>query len=177
MTLAGFIMTGIMTTFLFLGRSGANVQNYSDMEAQARRALELFAQDVRQASSISWQAEGTRTETINGVSTLLKWEHARSVRLVVDSQTVTYTFAANTNTFYRTSGTTTALVSGITMFSFTAYKINGALLPLADLTAANRSTKQLQISLEAERSSRTAATATNLVLSARYILRNKRVTT
>lgn len=157
MTLAGFIMTGIMTTFLFLGRSGANVQNYSDMEAQARRALELFAQDVRQAQSIAWSS-------------------TEAVTLTVDSVPVVYTYSSGA--FYRRTATsTTKLVTGITLFEFRAYNINGALLPLTDLTAASRSTKQLQISLEAERSSRTAATATNLVLSARYILRNKRVTT
>ena len=48
--LAGFILTAVLTTFLFLGRSGANIQNYNDMEGQARRGLEQFAQDVRHAS-------------------------------------------------------------------------------------------------------------------------------
>jgi hypothetical protein len=46
----------------------------------------------------------------------------------------------------------------------------------AERVAASSSTKQLQISLEASRTTRTVTTASNLVLSARYILRNKIVT-
>jgi prepilin-type N-terminal cleavage/methylation domain-containing protein len=49
--LAGIVLAGVMTVFLFLGRSGANVRNYSDMEAQARKGLELFALELRMASS------------------------------------------------------------------------------------------------------------------------------
>ena len=60
-----------------------------------------------------------------------------------------------------------------------AYNVTGSELPLAsgaNLTAAGSSTKQLQISLEASRQTQTVAVATNLVLSARFILRNKIVT-
>ncbi len=157
--LAGFILTAVLSTFLFLGRSGANIQNYNDMEAQARRALEVFAQDVRQASSITW---GRTTQ----------------VDLIVDGLLVRYLYDSGTNTFFRRSSTgTTRLVTGITAFEFKAFNITGNELSLADLTAAGRSTKQLQVSLSAARTSRTVATATNTVLSARFILRNKRVTT
>ena len=71
------------------------------------------------------------------------------------------------------------LVTGITNFSFSAYSISGTALPLAsaaNLTAANGATKQLQISLVAARNSTTAVAATNTVLSARFVLRNKKVT-
>jgi len=154
--LAAFILTAVMTTFLFLGRSGANIQNYTDMEAQARKALEIFAQDVRQASAIDWN-------------------DANTIRLTVDSSHVYYFYSGGTFT-RRTATQTTALVTGITAFTFKAYSITGTELSLSDVASASKATKQLQISLEAARSTRTVATATNLVLSARYILRNKRVT-
>jgi prepilin-type N-terminal cleavage/methylation domain-containing protein len=177
-TLAAFILTAVMTTFLFLGRSGANVQNYNDMEAQSRRALEQFAQDVRQASEITWNAAGNTTVTVNGVSTVLQWANGGSVTLNVDSVPVTYVYATNQRGFYRLSAArNAALVTSIVSFQFNAYSITGATVSLTDLAAAGRQTKQLQISLEAQRTSRTVARATNLVLSARYILRNKRVTT
>jgi prepilin-type N-terminal cleavage/methylation domain-containing protein len=154
--LAAFILTAVLTTFLFLGRSGVNVQNYNDMEAQSRRSLEQFAQDVRQASSITWTS-------------------STDVTLVVDSANVRWSFASAT--FSRTAGgSTRAMITGITTFSFKAYSITGVEISLSDLAAAGRQTKQLQISLEAARTNRTVARATNLVLSARYILRNKRVT-
>jgi hypothetical protein len=67
-----------------------NVQNYNDMESQSRRALELFAQDTRQASSLTWNS-------------------AASVTLVVDSSTITWTHAGGVF-FEQTPGEKRALV-------------------------------------------------------------------
>jgi len=162
-TLSTFILAGILSTFLFLGRSGANLRNYSDMESQARKALEVFAQDVRQASAITWTASS-------------------SVTLVVNTVSITYTHSTATDTFTRVIGASSQnLITGIASGSFTfkAFNVAGSEMPLttaAERTAASSSTKQLQISLEASRSTTTVATATNLVLSARYVLRNKVVT-
>jgi Tfp pilus assembly protein PilV len=159
--LAGFILTAVLTTFLFLGRSGVSIQNYNDMEAQSRRSLEQFAQDARQASEVTWHSN-------------------TSVTLLVDAASITWTFvtgAGATGTLLRQTATgTQTMITGINSFTFTAYNITGAEISLANLTVANRQTKQVQISLAAERRTRTVARATNLVLSARYILRNKRVT-
>jgi Tfp pilus assembly protein PilW len=159
-SLASFVLAGILSTFLFLGRSGANLRNYSDMETQARKALELFAEDTRQASGVSWAS-------------------STSITLVVNAVNVTYTYASGN--FTRTIGTvSTTLLSGITNFSFMAYTITGVSLTdfstASARTNANSSTKQVQISLSAARSTQTVTTATNIVLSARYVLRNKRVT-
>ncbi|MBA4138050.1 MAG: hypothetical protein C0518_12090 [Opitutus sp.] len=158
--LAGFILTAVLTTFLFLGRSGANIQNYTDMESQSRVALEQFAQDTRQASSITWNSD-------------------TSVSLIVDGTSITWSYASGN--FTRQLGASTrTMISGIVNFSFKAYTITGT--EITDLstasarTTAGKSTKQLQVSLEAARTNQTVARATNLVLSARYILRNKRVT-
>jgi prepilin-type N-terminal cleavage/methylation domain-containing protein len=162
-TISSFILLAVMTTFLFLGRSGANVQNYNDMESQARTALELFAEDTRQASAITWITKDELYLTVNAVQ-------------------IYYYYVAADATFYRkvtTGGDPRALVTGVTNFDFSAYSITGALLALdttAALATAGRSTKQLQISLEAARSNQTVVDATNTVLSARFILRNKRVT-
>ncbi|MBI4624288.1 MAG: prepilin-type N-terminal cleavage/methylation domain-containing protein [Verrucomicrobia bacterium] len=162
-TLSSFVLAAVLSTFLFMGRSGANFSNYSDMESQARKALEIFAEDVRQASAISWTSSTYVTLTVNSAS-------------------IVFNYDSSTSCFYRrTSSSTQTLITGITAgtFAFKAYNVAGTELPLAtaaNLTAAGSSTKQLQISLEAARTTRTVATATNLVLSARYILRNKIVT-
>lgn len=164
------ILAAVLSTFLFMGRSGANVQNYNDMETQARNALEFFAEDTRQARSLTWGATD-----------------ANSVALVVDLNTITYTYSPTDRTFTRVVVVTSSsaeisrrtLVTGITSFAFSAYKINTDVAPLttnADRTTANGTTKQIQISLEAARANRTVVAATNTVLSARFILRNKRVT-
>ena len=162
-TLSSFVLLAVLTTFLFMGRSGANLQNYSDMESQARRALEIFAEDVRQASSISW------TSDVN-------------VTLTVNLAAIQYAYDSGSGRFIRrTAGGAAVLITGIRTgsFAFKAYNVAGTEMPLttaAELIAAGSSTKQLQISLEASRTTQTVTSATNLVLSARYILRNKIVT-
>lgn len=161
-SLGAFILAAVLSTFLFMGRSGANMQNYNDMEAQARKALEYFAEDTRQASGVTWGAD------------------SNSLTLAVNGTSVVYLYDPSARTFYRRdSSGTKALVTGITIFAFSAYNITGASLPLAttaNLTAANGTTKQLQISLEASRTNTTVVAATNTVLSARFVLRNKKVT-
>jgi prepilin-type N-terminal cleavage/methylation domain-containing protein len=158
-TLSAFILAGILTAFLFIGRSGANLRNYTDMESQARKALEQFAEDTRQASSVGWTS-------------------ATSLTLVVNSANVTWSYASGVLT--RNAGTAQSMISGITNFTFQAYTINSAAITdfstTTARTTANGQTKQIQISLEASRSSTTVTTATNIVLSARFVLRNKRVT-
>ncbi len=161
-TLGTMILAGVLTTFLFLGRSGMNVQNYNDMESQARKSLELFAEDVRQASAISWSSSTTVTLTVN-------------------TAPVIYTYESSSSTFFRRDATgTRALLTGVTSFTFKAYTITGAeITDFSTATARNsasKNTKQLQLTLEAARSGTTLATATNTVLSARFILRNKVIT-
>lgn len=163
-SLGAIILAGTLTVFLFLGRTGMNLRNYNDMEAQARKSLELFAEDTRQASSVSWTS-------IN------------SVTLVVNTANIVYTYSSGSFT-RQAAGTTTTLLTGITDFNFSAYDINGGTVVTTgtDLTSAtarasaNSATKQVQISLSAARSAQTVTTATNIVLSARYVLRNKKVT-
>ncbi|WP_414663210.1 PilW family protein [Horticoccus sp. 23ND18S-11] len=162
-TLSALILAGTMSTFLFLGRSGANIQNYSDMESQARKALEIFAEDARQASAITWTSDTQITLTVN-------------------SANVVYTYSNANRTFSRVDATSNrVLISGITSgtFLFRGYNLSGVLLPVttaAELAAAGTNTKQLQISLQASRTNQTVVAATNTVLSARFILRNKIVT-
>jgi hypothetical protein len=136
-----------------------NLVNYSDMEREARNALELFAEDTRQASSITWNSK-------------------ESVTLVVNSIPIVYQYDSGARIFQRqVPGATRNLLGGIQAFEFKAYSITGAELSLTDLAAAGKGTKQLQISLSAARTNQTVTRATNTVLSARFILRNKRVTT
>lgn len=163
-TLAVMILSAVLSMFLFLGRSSANIINYAEMEAQARTGLEQFAQDTRQASELTWLS-------------------ADSITILVGASAITYTHDSGTGTFTRTEGAVTkVLVENINTFEFSGYKITGAAVDLTDLsTAAKRAaasdvTKQIQLYVLASRSSTTVATATNTVLSARYILRNKRVT-
>lgn len=163
-SLTALVFAGVLSMFLFLGRTGANVANYADMETQARVALERFGQDVRQANGITWNS-------------------ASSVTLHVSGTAIVYAYDSGNGTFSRTvGGLTDVLVEGVTdEFAFTGYTIGGArvnydLSTAGGRTSANGVTKQLQIYFRASRTDATVARATNTVLSARFILRNKRVT-
>lgn len=162
--LAAIILTAVLSMFLFLGRSSANIINYSEMEAEARQGLELFAQDTRQASDLVWNSDSSVTLTVNGAA-------------------ITYSYSSGAGTFVRkTASNSTVLMDGISSFGFTGYKITGAAIDMSDLgtaakrTSASEVTKQIQLYVRASRTTTTVTTATNTVLSARYILRNKRVT-
>jgi Tfp pilus assembly protein PilV len=165
-TLSIIVLAGVMTAFLMLGRSGYNAANYSMMEAESRRALEMFSTDAR-------------------MSNYIKWNSNASVTLRISGQYVTYgydnsTSGATAQCFYRMPGEASStaqkliLVRNVTEFSFRRYKvINGV-----DFTANNDlETKQIQITLRSVRTGTTTVAATNAVLSARVVLRNKVVTT
>lgn len=168
--LSGFILSGILTTFLMLGRSGYNAANYSMMEAEARRALETFSEEARLSSNITWNSGNSITLTVvNATGTHL-------VTYAYDTTNVGQTAKC----FYRLPGAATStaarriLVRNVSDFAFRRYKVvNGV-----DYSAANDlETKQIQITLRSARTGATTVAATNAVLSARVVLRNKVVST
>lgn len=169
-TIGAFVLAGVLTAFLMMGRSGYNASNYSVMEAEARRALQTFSEEARMANNITWNSANSVT-----------------LRVITSSgtQLVTYAYdtsssSATARSFYRVVGTASStatrqvLVRNVSEFAFRRYKVvNGV-----DYTAANDlETKQIQITLRARRTGVTTVAATNAVLSARVVLRNKPVTT
>src|SRR3954470_17436238 len=60
-TISVFILAGVMAAFLMLGRSGYNAASYSMMESEARRALEMFSEEARMASNITWNGSDSVT--------------------------------------------------------------------------------------------------------------------
>ncbi len=169
--LSGFILAGVLSAFLMLGRSGYNAASYCIMEAEARRALETFSEEARLASNLTWTSANSVTLTV--------------VTSTAATYLVTYAYdtSANGDTskcFYRVLGAAAStdprriLVRNVTDFSFRRYKVvNGV-----DYTAANDlETKQLQITLRSVRTGVTTVATTNAVLSARVVLRNKVVST
>ncbi len=176
-TLGVIVLAGVLSAFLFLGRAGVAVQNYSDMEAQAREAMETFALDVRMAYGVSWTISGGDATAV----TVTVEENGDEARY-------TYTYNSGAGTFsrqrtYPSAGSTRVLITGIkrntSVDFFTAYKIDTQRIDFSTTSAAAAAnmTKQIQISLEAERLRTTLGAATNKVVSARFVLRNKKVTT
>ena len=179
--LTGFVLAGVLSAVLMIGRSSANASNYSELETQTRAALERFSREVRLANSVG-----------NGYSTTsvtLGIPDASSSRTNV-AYTVTYAFDATHSTFTRTgppegnpsgASATTVLVSGVQQlpgvnpFNYYRYVTNGSYANGFTTNTASSAAeiKQIEINFLAQRTNTTATTATNKVLSARFILRNK----
>jgi len=171
-TLSVFVLAGILSTFLLIGHSGYSASSYSELEAQANRGLTIFAEDVRQASDIHWNNVQSITLTLptaTNATTLVTYAYDG------DRGSSTY------ECFYRQAGAPAGggdrqvLMRGVAAdFSFHRYKIEQP--GQTDNTATNDlETKQIQLSLRAVRSGATVVAATQTALSARFILRNKRV--
>ena len=166
-----FVLAAILSSFLFIGRSGFGMQSYTRLESETRRGLEMFATDARMASDIHWNNSQSITLTLP-TST---------------SATVLATYAYDSDAtspsngcFYRLTGDASStaprqiLVHAVAPdFAFQRYKLDAT---GAATTAANDlETKQVQLTLHARLAGVTVATAMNSAISARYILRNKRV--
>ena len=164
-SISTLIMAGVLSSFLMLGRSGANLTNYTTMDSQTRRALEDFAQDVRMASNITWNSDSSVTLTVPD-------------NYAANSNQVTYAWGtasgvASYQTFYRKPGnaaastTLTTYVSNVTSLSFYRYD----LLNVAATTDA--ATKRIQLNMKITRTNSTVVSATDTTISASFVLRNK----
>lgn len=166
-TLSTFVLAGVLSAFLFLARTGFRSSGYSELEAEVRRGLDTFARDTRNATDVRWHSEQSITLTVNG----------RPVSYAYDNSAASPTYQS----FYRVEGDAdsglprTVLVRGVTTdFAFRRYKL--AQPGVNDSSANNdRETKLLQLTLRAGRSSVATVGASNSAVSARYMLRNKRV--
>ncbi len=164
-TLASFVLAGVLSSFLMLGRSGTALVNYTTMDTQARRALEDFAQDVRMATNVTWTSETSVTLTV-------------SDNYTTTSNKVTYAWdntsgSATYHYFYRKPGeasstaTKTTYIANVASFAFSRYdRLNAP-------ASSDVSTKRIQISMTIATSSQTVVSATDSLVSASFILRNK----
>ena len=175
MALSLIVLAGVLSTFLYIVRAGYSTTSYADMENQSRMGLELFARDARMAKNITWNSSTSITLTIPTSSS---------------DATYLYQYNSTAGTFTRTctsAGTTAeTLITGITASSFTlqGYKLTTDpvthypyAVDLSNLSQASVDTKQIQLTLGLGRSVSTVPGASSNVISARFILRNKHVTT
>ncbi|MBI2812971.1 MAG: hypothetical protein HYX71_01645 [Opitutae bacterium] len=162
-TLSTLVLAAVFSAFLFLARTGFRSSSYSEMEAEMRRGLDAFARDTRNATDVRWNDSQSLTLTLNGAP----------VAYAYDSDPASATYRS----FYRAEGgqPRTVLIRGLTPdFAFRRYKLEQP--GVADNSANNDSeTKLLQLTLRAARTNAATTGASNSAVSARYMLRNKRV--
>ena len=175
LALASILVTAILTTVVTLSRGSMNLARYADLNQEARQGLQTFARDIRQASAITWNSERSISVTVNG-STITysldsddgtgQWAFRRAGRPLIQ--------AVDPDSF-RLTGFRIVFAESGTESEATA-EARPVPLSLDDLALASRETKQLQLELRSVRQSAGSPQASNTVVSARYILRNKRIT-
>src|SRR5947209_939503 len=162
--ISSIIMGAILTSFFQMTKSGLTAYNYVDMEQEARRGLEQFGEDVRQAYQATWTSAQDVTLYMGGTTA----DATKDVRYYYDSATGTF----RRNGPDRVTGviTNAALINNVQNdFAFTRWY--RGVPPTSSLTDAR--TWQLQLSLTIKKQvnefgvkTMSTIAATNLVVSA-----------
>lgn len=166
--LSAVVMAGVLSAFVFFGRTGLAVGHYQKMEEELRRSLEIFAADVRMATDLRWETPWRITLAVpgsDGVAHPVAYAFEPS-----SSGSLTGTLAR-----IHEDGRREALVHDVSSdFSFKRYKLEQPGVP--DNTALNDlETKQLQLNLRTLHVTSGGPASTQAAISARYVLRNKHV--
>jgi Tfp pilus assembly protein PilW len=170
--LSALILAGVLTSFVMIGRSGYLASSYSELQDQTRRALDVFGEDVRKAADI-------------------RWNNAQSVTLSVVTGTnavnqITYAYDPEPNTpttgcFYRVVGDAASIAPRVVLvrnvapdFAFQRFKLEQS-ANIENAAMSDLETKQIQVTFRTSRTGITTVASNQSALSARYVLRNKRV--
>lgn len=164
-SLSTIVLAGVLSAFLMLGRSGMNAAGYAVSEAEIRRGVEEFSQDVRMASDITWNSATSITLTVPNNYT----GHGNQVTYAYDNSTT----GPTAQSFYRMPGAATStagkliFVRSVSSFAFARFN-------RLDAAATNNAeTKRIQISMNVRRTRATLVAANTTLVMASYILRNK----
>ena len=153
--ISGIVLGSVIAGINLLGRTSVAVGNYSDMSGSCRRALDIFASDVRMADDVSVSTSTTFTFTA--------FDAANSL------VTVSYVFDDDANTITRTyDGTSTVLLRDVQQFGLAYYDLTRG------KTTNALSVKEVQIEAILQKEVLTL-TNTDEIISARFMLRNRRV--
>lgn len=216
--LSGIILVGVLTAFLMIGRVSTNIQNYSEIEASARKALETISRDVHSAYAIKTFSatsvdlaipDATANAPTSTTADLVNYPDG-----YLPDHYVEYTYNSIAGTITRTvrdsshnNPVTTTLLSNVqtvpglaspynNIFHYYCYiptsatsvpgvgYVNGPPIAIGatgnnEITTytSSNGVQQVEVKFYIIRQSTTVTSATNKVLSARFILRNKSSTT
>src|SRR2546425_730389 len=62
--LSSIVLTGIVSSFVLMGKNAYNAANYSMMEMESRRALQTFTQEARMADNVIWTSDRSVTLSV-----------------------------------------------------------------------------------------------------------------
>lgn len=173
MSLALIVMTGVLSTFGFLGRNLNRLSNQQKLEAESRRTLAYFSQDVRLATALTNPSATSVTLTIPTTS---------------DTTTVMYTYhdsaatiagvSVPANSLTRrspSSGAPVILLNDIIDSGFSIAYYDSSNRLVTDFTNKVLAIQKVSISFGSQSGSSANGTRTQVFMSAspRVALRNK----
>lgn len=181
MSLALVITSGVMSTYLFLGRNLARLSYQQKLEAEGRRAIQYFAQDVRIARAVTTAtttAGAARVtfsvKTVNGEKSLTYYFNGTSLPVSVALPGATVSVPANS--LIRLDGATginTALLSNMLDLDFNYFDSDGD--SVTNLTYGLNSIKKVSMSFTTQTGESNNGTKTPIYygVSPRLLLRNR----
>jgi Tfp pilus assembly protein PilV len=155
LTLVMMLTLALLTSYVFIARGDQSLQNYGDMNAQARKLLERFGNDVRSATDVVNFTASTVTLT---VPTNLA---------ATTTQDITWDYNSVTGKVTRQDSAGVANYASDVQ-TFILYYTNNNNSSTASLVAV----KQVQLSLRMQRLVASAATS-EYVISAQFTMRAK----
>jgi type II secretory pathway pseudopilin PulG len=155
LSLIMLLTLALMTSYIFIARGDRSLQNYGDMNSQARLMLERLGEDLRGATDVVNSTSSALTLTVP----------TNSAATTTQDVSWDYNSASGTVTRQTTTGTTT-YARNVETFSF--YYANGNNVQTTSLIEV----KQVQISMRMLRLVAGAITS-EYVISAQFTMRAK----
>ncbi len=180
--LSGMVMAAVLSSYIYLGRGFARLANQQILEAEARRTLAYFAQDVRMASGLTDTANLSATRvaflvpTATSTSTITYYYNSTSPDAAVTINGTSVTMIANslTRCVYNDSTVTSlTLLRNTTGLSIKYYDTSSnAYTAYTDYLPGIKQLA-LQFSTQLGNSGNGTQTIVYQVASSRMIIRNK----
>ena len=181
MALSMMVMAAVLSSYVFVARAytktiGFGLPNQPTLEAQGRRTLAYFAQDVQMAAAVSSPSASEVTLTLplstGGTKLVTYYYNSTSSAVSVYSVTVPANALARID---RTSSTTLTLHTSLLTCTFSYYDNTGN--PYTTYTNYMIGMKQISVVFTAQAGTSANNTLTKVyrVASPKYLFRNKAV--
>jgi Tfp pilus assembly protein PilW len=197
--LSGMILVGVLSAFLMIARISWNIQSYTEIEATARKGLDTISREVRSAYDV-YSYSDTSIDLMIPDSSATRNALAYYVQYSFDASTKSIKRTQRDTS--HSNPVTTTVISGVQQITPTSSwenkvfhyfnliptsgaalgigYVNGTPIPAGtagsnEITVYNAPSaiQQIEMKFLILRTRRTVADATNKVLSARFIIRNK----
>lgn len=156
LALVMLLTLALLTSYVFIARGDRSLQNYGDMNAQARKLLERLGEDLRAATDVTnfTASELILTVPANATGTV--------------TQDVIWDYNSVDGTVTRQAGTSEAVTLARDVQTFSFYYANGNNVETTSLVEV----KQVQLSLRMLRLVASSVTS-EYVISAQFTMRAK----